>query len=125
MVKVLTVLSMVGFYINWYDPRVFIYRHPTRTWQGITLNCARWQSWLLLGVLIALWYLEALLIRRLFECLGFPHWKVTALCLFCIVLIPWAFHAAKKDLERHPGPRSTRPFSRSEESSTMNKGSKT
>ena len=119
MVKVLTALSMVGLYINWYDPRVFIYRHPTRTWQGITLNCARWQSWSWLVLLVALWRLEALLIRKLFEYLGFPYWQVVALGLFFSVLIPWAFRAAKKDLERHPGPRSTRAFSRSKGSSSV------
>lgn len=100
-----------GLYKNPDDPRIFVYKHETQKWLGVTLNFAHRKSWLYMvapfgGLLVIFGIMSAL-------CKLDPNSIPAVILLFSYVaVLMWVYyHGAYADLKSHPGNASARPNS--------------
>jgi len=94
-------------YINKEDPRLFVYKHQKWKWMGITLNFAHSKSLVLLCATLAsafIPFIPLLVIHntaaKILSAILFLFWFLALLCFY--------YRQASKDLQRYPGPLSTR-----------------
>ncbi len=91
-------------YINKDDPRIFVYKHPTKKWLGVTLNFAHPRSLLILLTTLGPWLI-------LIPFIHLPNAKWIIL-VFTVIWISgicrYYFRGAEKNLIRYPGSPSIR-----------------
>ena len=113
-------LLKFGLYYNRNDPRVWVYRHDKHKAVGVTLNFAKVASWVWLAALIGSLFVCQWGAKWIFrDC--FTSYDQTAremICglfigtfaVWCPLMVVICFYGAARDLKRHPGAKSARPF---------------